>query len=179
MIATTTATDTHTTEEVLQDVQRLLALRPPTDPATGLMEHDTRQAAQYREALRDIVDRYDSIESFQEAMRNSGAGQDPRLAPAAAPNVPGSYSLANGPPAPNPVAGVPAAVSLARFAQNMMAPGPPINPNAQGPQGAPDGAVPGMPAPMPPGVSLPATAGVARNAGLPAVTPRRGTGMIG
>lgn len=141
-------------EEVQQDVQRLLALRPPTDPATGMMQYDTEQAHEYREALRDIVDQYGSIEDFQEAARlpDPAAVSGPELASAAAPDVPGSYSLANGPPAPNLMAGgpgVPAASSLAAFAKNMMGSGP-----------------------------APAAGGMAQNAGPPALMPRRGTGTI-
>ncbi len=136
-------------EVVMGDRQRLIGLRPPTDPVTGMMVFDTPQAAEYREALRDIVERYGSIESFQEAMRDSGTGQGPRLASAAAPDVPGSYSLANGPSPPNPVAGLPAASSLAAFAQKMMAPG-----------------------------SDPAAAGVVQNAGPTALMPRRSTGTV-
>ena len=135
--------------EVMEDVQRLLALRPPTDPMTGLMIYDTRQAHEYREALRDIVDRFGDIESFKEAMLNSGAGQGPQLPSAASSDAPGSYSLANGPPPPNPVAGPPAASSLAAFARDMISSGP-----------------------------LPAAAGAAQNAGPPAIIPRRSTGTV-
>ena len=139
----------------MQDVQRLIALRPPTDSATGLMVYDTRQAHEYREALQDILERYGGIESFQKAagLPDPAAVAGPQLAPAAAPAVPGSYSLANGPPPPNPVAGMPAgqsaASSLAAFANNMMAPGP-----------------------------LPGAAGVPQNAGPSAPIPRRGTGTV-
>ena len=147
--------------EVMQDVERLLALRPPTDPATGSMIYDTPQAAQYRKTLLDIAGLYDGMENFKKAMRDSGIGPEQELAKAAAPAV------------SNVIAGPPAEVNLARFAQNMMAPGPSINPNAQGPQGAPGVAAPGIPAPMQPGGSLPATAGAAQNVRLPAVIPRR------
>ncbi len=125
--------------EVMQDVQRLIALRPPTDPATGLMQYDTEQAHEYREALRDIVDRYGTMEDFQEAARlpDPGAVSGPQLASAASPGPPGFTATP------------PAEVSLAQFAQGLMAPGP-----------------------------LPAAAGVAQNAGLPAVIPRRGTGTV-
>ncbi len=153
-------------EEVMQDVRRLIARRPPTDPATGEMVYHTRQAAEYREALLDIVDRYGDIESFKEAMRDSGVRPEQELAAAAAPAV------------PNVMAAPSAGASLMQFARNMMASGPPINPNAQGPQGAPGGAVPGMPASMQPGGSTPAVAGVVQNAGPPALVPRRGTGTV-
>ena len=169
VLATDTATDTRTPEETRQDVHRLLALRPPTDPVTGLMIYDTRQAAQYRKALQGIVRRYGTIESFQDAMRDSGIRPEQQLAKAAAPVVP---NVMAGPPA------LSAEASLARFAQSMMAPGPPINPNAPGPQGAPGGTVPGMPAPMQPGGPLPATAGVPQSARPPAGIPRRGTGTV-
>ena len=135
----------------MQDVQRLLALRPPTDPVTGMMVYDTKQAAEYREALQDIVDRYGSMENFQEAARlpDTAAGSGPQLASAAAPDAPDSYSLANGPPPPNPVAAPSAGASLARFAKNMMAPAP-----------------------------GPGASSVPQNAGLPALIPRRGTGTV-
>ena len=130
-------------EETRQDVQRLLALRPPTDPATGLMQYDTEQAAEYREALRDIVARYNTMEDFQEAagLPDPAAVSGPQLASAASPGPPGFTATP------------PAEVSLAQFAQGLMAPGPPPGP--------------------PPGA-----AGAAQNAGLPAVIPRRGTGMV-
>ena len=100
-------------EETMQDVQRLIALKPPTDPVTGLMQYDTRQAAQYRHALQDIVDRYGSVESFQDAMRDSGMTPEHQLAKAAPPA------------APNVMAAPSAEASLAQFAQDMMAPGRP------------------------------------------------------
>ena len=126
-------------EEVRQDVQRLIALRPPTDPATGVMYYDTEQAHEYREALRDIVDRYGTMEDFQEAARlpDPAAVSGPQLASAAAPGPPGFTATA------------PPGVTLARFAQDMMAPGP-----------------------------LPGAAGAAQNSGPPALMPRRSTGMV-
>ena len=152
----------------MQDVQRLIALRPPTDPVTGMMYYDTRQAAEYREALQDILNRYGNMEAFQEAARlpDPAAVSGPQLASVDSPGPPGFTATP------------PVEVTLAEFAQRMMAPGLPINPNAQGPQGAPGGAVPGMPAPMQPGGSTPAMAGVAQNAGLPALTSRRGSGTV-
>ena len=99
-------------EEIMQDVRRLVALKPPTDPATGLTVYHTPQAAQYRDALQGIVDRYDSIENFQEAMRDSGVRPEQELAEAAPPAVPSFMA------APS------AEASLAQFAQAMMAPGP-------------------------------------------------------
>lgn len=82
------------------------------DPVTGEMVYATRQAAQYREALQDIVDRYGTIESFQDAMRDSGMTPEQEIAKAAPPVV------------PSVTAGPPAAASLAEFAQSMMAPSP-------------------------------------------------------
>ncbi len=129
--------------EVRQKVQRLLALRPPTDPATGLMHYDTKQAHEYREALRDIVDRYGSIEEFQEAAGLPDPAGAPGLQPASA-AVPGPPGFTAMPPATPP-----AEVTLARFAQDLMAPGP-----------------------------LPGAAGMAQNSGPPALMPRRSTGMV-
>ena len=113
--------------EVMRDRQRLIALRPPTDPATGMMHYDTPQAHEYRDALQDIVSRYGSIEEFQEAagLPDSAAVSGPQLAPAAAPDV------------PNVMAGPSAEAALARFAQNMMAPAP-----LPGAAGVPQNAVP-------------------------------------
>ena len=121
------------------DVQRLLALRPPTNPATGLVQYDTEQASEYREALRDIVARYNTMEDFQEAARlpDPAGVAAPQLASAASPGPPGFTATP------------PAEVSLAQFAQGLMAPGPP-----------------------------PGAAGAAQNAGPPAVIPRRGTGTV-
>ncbi len=104
--------------EVMQDAQRLLALRPPTDPATGMMYYDTAQAAEYREALRDIVDRYGTMEDFQEAagLPDPAATSGPQPALASSPGPPGFTAM--------PPATPPAEVTLARFAQDMMAPGP-------------------------------------------------------
>ena len=104
--------------EVRQKVQRLLALRPPTDPATGLMHYDTKQAHEYREALRDIVDRYGSIEEFQEAagLPDPAGAPGPQPASAAVPGPPGLTAMPPATPPPAP--------TLARFAADMMAPGP-------------------------------------------------------
>ena len=110
----------------MRDRQNLIALRPPTDPVTGRMVYDTPQAAQYRKALLDIVDRYGSLEDFKEALQEFAAGPGPQTATAAAPVVPGQPGLANGPPPPNPMTGPPAASSgLMQFAQQMMAGGGP------------------------------------------------------
>ena len=138
-ILTASAADTRSPEEVLRDVQRLIALKPPTDPATGLMYYNTKQAAEYREELREIVSRYGDMETFQKAagLPDPAAASGPQLAPVTAP----------GPP--NFTAAPSAEVTLARFAQSMMAPGP-----------------------------LPAAPGVAQNAGPPALIPRRGTGTV-
>ena len=124
----------------MEDLQRLTALRPPTDPATGMMQYDTEQAHEYREALQGIVTRYGSIENFQEAARlpDPAAVSGPQLASVDSPGSPGFTA------APS------AEVTLARFAQDMMAPGP-----------------------------LPGAASAAQNAGPPALIPRRGTGIIG
>lgn len=130
-------------EETMQDVQRLIALRPPTDPATGLMHYDTGQAHEYREALRDIVHRYGSIEEFQKAAGLPDPAGPPGPPPGAAAS-PGPPNFTATPPATPPVG-----VSLARFASDMMAPGP----------GA-------------------GAAGAAQNAGPPALMARRGTGTV-
>ena len=117
----------------MEDLQRLFALKPPTDPATGLMVYDTPQAAQYREALQDIVNRYGSMEDFQEAAQlpDPIAASGPQLASTASPGPPGITA------APS------AAASLAAFAQKMMQPGGPL-PAAPGvPQNA------GLPAVIP------------------------------
>lgn len=129
MIDKTTVIDARPTERpspevVMRDRQNLIALRPPTDPVTGRMVYDTPQAAQYRKALLDIVDRYGSLEDFKEALQEFAAGPGPQTATAAAPVVPGQPGLANGPPPPNPMTGPPAAASLAQFARSMMAGGP-------------------------------------------------------
>ena len=142
-ISTATAADTRSPEEVLRDVQHLIALRPPTDPVTGMMVYDTRQAAEYREALLDIVASYGTMKDFQETARlpDPAVVSGPQPALADSPGPPGFTAV---PPATSPPA-----VSLARFASDMMAPGP-----------------------------LPGAAGAAQNAGPPAVIPRRGTGTV-
>ena len=121
-------------EVVMQDRQNLIALRPPTDPATGMMVYDTPQAAQYRKALQSIVSRYGDMESFKDALKKLAAGPGPRLASAASPGVPDQPGLANGPPAPN-MAAPPAAPSLAQFARSLMGPGPPAAAGNAGPPG--------------------------------------------
>ena len=135
--------------EVMQDLQHLIALRPPTDPATGRMFYDITQAAKYRQALQDILDRYGTMENFQEALQEFATGPGPQLASAAAPSVPDRHSLANGSPSPNFMTGPPAASSLMQFARSMMAPGRP-----------------------------PAAAGVAPDAGPSTLIPRPGAGTV-
>ena len=147
-------------KEILEDVQHLIALRP-TDLVTGTLmgpPHSVEYVA-YRKALQDIAGLYDGVANFQDAMRDSGINPEQEIARAAAPVV------------PNVMAGPPAEMNLARFAADMMM--------AQGPQGAPGAAAPGMADPMQPRGPLPAAGGMAQNAGLPGSVPRRGTGMIG
>lgn len=120
----------------MQDLQRLLALRPTVDPLTGQPMRQTKgQAREYREALRDIVDRYGDMETFQKAAGLPGSASGPQPASVASPSP------------PNFTATPPPRVSLARFAQDMMAPGP-----------------------------LPAAAGAPQNARPPGLMPRTRAG---
>ncbi len=103
---------TPTPTQAQRDLQRLIALTPPIDPETGRRFYAGRGAAQYREFLQSILDRYGSNENFREAagLPSPGAAPSPAKPP-------------RRPPAPNFMAGPPAGSSLAQFAQQMMAPG--------------------------------------------------------
>ena len=122
----------------MRDRQHLIAIRPPTDPVTGLMIHDTPQAAQYRKALQSIVSRYGDMGSFKDALKKLAANPGPQLASTASPGVPGQPGLASAPP-PNFMTGPPATSSLMQFAQKMMA--------QDGPPSAADPALPAGPIP--------------------------------
>lgn len=128
--------------EVMQDLQHLIALRPTVDPMTGQPMPQTKgQAREYREALLDIVDRYGNMEAFQKAAGlpspGSAPAPAPQLASAASPSPPNSTAT----PATNG--------ALAKFAVDMMGPGP-----------------------------LPAAAGAPQNAGPPGLMPRTRAGPV-
>ena len=105
---------TPTPAQVQKDLQRLIALTPPIDPETGQRFYAGRGAAQYREFLQGILDRYGSFELFQEA-----AGL-PSPASAPEPTKPPQR-----PTPPNLMAASPGVPSLMQFAQSLMASGPP------------------------------------------------------
>ena len=127
--------------EAQRDLQRLKALKPPTNPATGLSaRQSTKQAAEYRKALQDILDRYGSMDNFQEALQAPAGAPGPQLASAAASDV------------PDFMAGPLADPSLDQFAQNVAQPTPsgpppglPANPAAPGLPGGPQESLGGLP----------------------------------
>ena len=144
MIDKTTVIDARPTERpspevVLRDRQNLIALRPPIDPATGMMIYDTQQASQYHEALQSIVSRYGDMGSLKDALKKLATSPGPQLASTASPGVPVQPGLASAPP-PNFMTGPPATSSLMQFAQKMMA--------QDGPPSAADPALPAGPMPQ-------------------------------